>query len=95
MADHYLEFSETLPHLTDEQIDWLRNQLETIHVIDAGGGLCPNCRSDQVEGDSADFDGAIARNVSLALTVTPYGSTSTPCLPLNPETDAGITTRRQ
>lgn len=25
--------------------------------IDAGGGFCPNCRSDQIEGDSADFDG--------------------------------------
>ncbi len=34
MADHYLEFSATITHLTDEQIDWLRNQLETIHVID-------------------------------------------------------------
>jgi hypothetical protein len=34
MADNYLEFSETLTHLTDEQIDWLQNQLETVHVID-------------------------------------------------------------
>ena len=25
--------------------------------IDAGGGFCPNCRSDQIEGDSVDFDG--------------------------------------
>ncbi len=34
MADNYLEFSETLTHLTDEQVDWLQNQLETVHVID-------------------------------------------------------------
>jgi hypothetical protein len=34
MADHYLEFSESLTHLSDEQIDWLQNQLETVHVID-------------------------------------------------------------
>ena len=25
--------------------------------VDAGGGFCPNCRSDQIEGDSVDFDG--------------------------------------
>ena len=34
MADHYLEFSEVLTHLTDEQTDWLQKQLETVHVID-------------------------------------------------------------
>ena len=25
--------------------------------VDAGGVFCPNCRSDQIEGDSVDFDG--------------------------------------
>lgn len=34
MAEHYLEFSETLTHLTNEETDWLRNQLETVHVVD-------------------------------------------------------------
>ena len=34
MADHYLEFSETLTHLTDEETNWLQSQLETVHVID-------------------------------------------------------------
>jgi len=34
MADHYLEFSETLTHLTDAEVDWLQNQLELVHVID-------------------------------------------------------------
>ena len=34
MADHYLEFSETLTHLTGAEVDWLQNQLETVHVID-------------------------------------------------------------
>ena len=29
----------------------------TKQYIDAGGGFCPNCRSDQIEGDSVDFDG--------------------------------------
>ncbi len=39
--------SPTLPHA---------NQYEK-EYIDAGGGFCPNCRSDQTEGDSVDFDG--------------------------------------
>ncbi len=26
--------------------------------VQNGGGFCPNCRSDQIEGDSVDFDGA-------------------------------------
>jgi len=34
MADHYLEFSEMLTHLTDAEINWLQNQLETVHIID-------------------------------------------------------------
>jgi hypothetical protein len=25
--------------------------------VDAGGGFCPSCRSEQIEGDSVDFDG--------------------------------------
>jgi hypothetical protein len=25
--------------------------------IDAGGGFCPNCRSDEIEADSIDFQG--------------------------------------
>ena len=25
--------------------------------VQAGGGFCPNCRSEQIEGDSVDFDG--------------------------------------
>lgn len=34
MADNYLEFSETLTHLTNEQVNCLKLQLETVHVID-------------------------------------------------------------
>jgi len=34
MAEHYLEFSAALTHLTDEETSWLKSQLETVHVID-------------------------------------------------------------
>ena len=34
MAEHYLEFSAALTHLTDEETGWLQSQLETVHVID-------------------------------------------------------------
>ncbi len=34
MAEYYLEFSQVLPHLTDEEFDWLTQQLEVVHVID-------------------------------------------------------------
>ncbi len=30
----------------------------TEQYVQDGGGFCPNCRSDQIEGDSVDFDGA-------------------------------------
>jgi len=26
--------------------------------VEAGGGVCPNCGSDQIEGDSVNFEGA-------------------------------------
>ena len=33
MANHYLQFSEVLPHLTEEEERWLRHQLEIVSVI--------------------------------------------------------------
>ena len=33
MANHYLQFSEVLPHLTNEEERWLRHQLEIVSVI--------------------------------------------------------------
>lgn len=73
MADHYLEFSETLTHLTDEQIDWLRNQLETVHVIDgveytedklpdAGDATWIGCR---VYRDMEDYDADYGEDVGF------------------------------
>ncbi|MGA2620117.1 MAG: hypothetical protein ABSF26_21070 [Thermoguttaceae bacterium] len=36
MADHYLEFSEVLPHLTDAEEQWLRDQLVVVAVSGDG-----------------------------------------------------------
>jgi hypothetical protein len=33
MANSYLEFSEVIPHLTDAEITWLRQQLEIVYVF--------------------------------------------------------------
>ena len=33
MANHYLQFSEVLPHLTEEEERWLRHQLEIVWVF--------------------------------------------------------------
>jgi len=33
MANNYLEFSEVLPHLTEKEADWLRQQLEVVWVF--------------------------------------------------------------
>ncbi len=33
MADNYVEFSEVLPQLTDAEIAWLRDQLQSIVVV--------------------------------------------------------------
>jgi hypothetical protein len=33
MADNYLEFSEVIADLSQEEADWLRSQLETVHVF--------------------------------------------------------------
>lgn len=33
MSDYYLEFSQVLSHLDDEESDWLRQQLEIVHVF--------------------------------------------------------------
>jgi hypothetical protein len=33
MANNYLEFSEVLPHLTDDEEAWLRSQLEIVSVV--------------------------------------------------------------
>ncbi len=76
MADHYLEFSETLTHLTDEQIDWLQNQLETVHVIDGveytedklpdtgngGDGTWIGCRAYR---DMEDYDPGFGEDVGF------------------------------
>ena len=35
MADYYLEFSQVLPHLSNEEFDWLTQQLEVVHVLDS------------------------------------------------------------
>ena len=34
MADHYVEFSEVIPHLTEEEAAWLRQQLEVVCVFE-------------------------------------------------------------
>ncbi|NQT37235.1 MAG: hypothetical protein HQ581_07085, partial [Planctomycetes bacterium] len=33
MAEHYVEFSEVIPHLTEEEAAWLRRQLEVVCVF--------------------------------------------------------------
>jgi hypothetical protein len=33
LADYYLEFSQVLPHLSDEEFDWLNQELEIVHVF--------------------------------------------------------------
>ncbi len=33
MADYYLEFSQVLSHLGDEELDWIRQQLEIVYVF--------------------------------------------------------------
>ncbi len=33
MADNYVEFSQVIPQLTEEEVDWLRQQLEVVYVF--------------------------------------------------------------
>ena len=33
MANHYLSFSEVIDHLTDDETDWLKRQLQIVHVF--------------------------------------------------------------
>ena len=33
MANHYLNFSEVIDHLRDDEADWLRQQLQVVHVF--------------------------------------------------------------
>jgi len=53
-----LAFETEGPSEPDEQPDGPPTLPHARDYVDAGGGFCPKCRSEQVEGDSADFDGA-------------------------------------
>ena len=56
MANNYLEFSEVLPHLTDEEQRWLEHQLETVCVFD-GREYAENEVPDDLDPDNAEWRG--------------------------------------
>ena len=56
MADSYLTFSEVLPHLTAEEEDWLRQQLQFIYVFD-GVELTENQLPSDADLQKADWMG--------------------------------------
>ena len=53
MANSYVEFSEVLPRLNDEEECWLRQQLETVYVfgdqVYAEAELPPDCQPQQAD----------------------------------------------
>lgn len=46
MADYFMEFSQVLPNLTDDELDWLRRQLEIVHVFGAQEFIATNLPPD-------------------------------------------------
>lgn len=56
MADYYLEFSQVLSHLTDDELDWLGQQLEIVHVFGDQEFTATNVPSDLDRGQ-ADWSG--------------------------------------
>ncbi len=56
MADNYLQFSEVIPHLTQEEEAWLRNQLQTVAVHNGNEVEIDDPDSDVARG--AEWTGA-------------------------------------
>lgn len=56
MADYYLEFSQVLGHLSDEEFDWLTQQLEVIHVFD-GREFAADSMSATLDPGQAEWSG--------------------------------------
>ena len=59
MANNYLEFSEVLPHLTAEEADWLRHQLEVVWVF-GDGEYAEDALPDDLDRQSVDRIGCRA-----------------------------------
>jgi hypothetical protein len=59
MANNYLQFSEVVPHLTDKEIDWLKEQLQRIYVFQ-GRQYSEDELPAQLNPDSADWAGCRA-----------------------------------
>lgn len=59
MADSYLTFSEVLPHLTDEEEEWLHQQLQFIYVFD-GAELTEDQLASDADLQKADWIGCRA-----------------------------------
>ena len=59
MADSYLTFSEVLPHLTAEEEDWLREQLQLVYVF-AGVELTEDQLASDADLQKADWIGCRA-----------------------------------
>lgn len=59
MANNYLEFSEVLPQLTEKEADWLREQLETVHVF-GDKEYTEDELPDHLKGENAEWVGCRA-----------------------------------
>ena len=67
MADNYLEFSELLTNLSDEEVAWLDNQLDIVHLrdgveVEKSNATWTGCRAYR---DMPDYDGAYGGDVGF------------------------------
>lgn len=59
MADNYLEFSEVIPRLSNAEVDWLRRQLQVVHVF-GDREYAEDDLPDHLKGEDADWVGCRA-----------------------------------
>jgi hypothetical protein len=56
MADYYLEYSQVLAHLSNEEFDWLTQQLEFVHAFD-GREFAADSMSAGLDPEQAEWSG--------------------------------------
>jgi hypothetical protein len=59
MADNYLEFSEVIPRLSNPEADWLRQQLQIVHVF-GDKEYAEDELPDHLKGENAEWVGCRA-----------------------------------
>ncbi len=59
MADNYVEFSQVIPQLTEEEADWLRQQLEVVYVF-GDREYAEDALPDDLNREDADWVGCRA-----------------------------------